>query len=566
MTPGPVSAAPAQIPDTARQHMVRMRDGIRLATDVYLPDGDGPFPAILVRLPYDKNSRYVFMEAVAARAVSAGYAFVAQDVRGKYRSEGLAFGPVNEPHDGYDTLSWIAGSEWSDGRVGMFGDSYYGYTQYAAASTSHPALRALVPRVTSTTIGIDDLVEGDGVRDIPWAAGATYLLQCWTGPYVNEIVPDYARRPLTAAFDDKFAELGERSFWYDSIIPHPMPGRVFPEGSPFDARPVPTLHCVGWWDNLATAHMRDFAAFAAVPGWAAVQYLCADSIDHESYHLDRVGDVAAGDHAEDDDVLDVMMERYLGPALAFFDVFVKGEGSADDIPRVRWHLAHEGYREAVSWPPPGATVTSLHLGGLAEMVTGRGTLSAHPPAGAERGAWLFDPDAPVPSPVASSWSYMLEYPDERATADRPDVAVFDSEPLTDDLDLAGPARLLARVASTAVTADVFVRVLDVDPDGAAHLVLRGQAEFTSPDETSLRSIELGHAGYRFRAGHRLRVQIASSDFPEYILNPGNGENRWLAADLERAEHTLTTDPANPVRLELTVLPPATPGASTRSLS
>lgn len=135
----------------------------------------------------------------------------------------------------------------------------------------------------------------------------------------------------------------------------------------------------------------------------------------------------------------------------------------------------------------------------------------------------------------------------------PDVAVFDTAPFPESLDLAGPAYLWVRVGSTAVTADVFVRVLDVSPDGSAHLVLRGQAEILAPDEGVLRRIELGHTGYRVRAGHRLRLQLASADFPEYVLNLGTGENRWLAEKLEPAVHTLVTDRDAPVRLDLTVL-------------
>lgn len=553
--PGPVNTQPAPVPESAQQHFVRMRDGIRLATDTYVPDGEGPFPAILVRLPYDKNSRYVFMDVVARRANAAGYVLVVQDVRGKYRSEGDALGPVNEAHDGYDTLSWITTNPWSDGRVGMFGDSYYGFTQYAAASTGHPALRALVPRVTTSRMAINDLVEGDGVIDIPWGTGAAYLLQCWTGPYVNERQPDWFRRPLIAAFEEQFAEIGERSFWFDQTIPHHVPIKVYPDGHPVNGRPVPIMHCIGWWDNLAIHHMRDYLTFAADAGWAHTQYLWVDSIDHENYHIDEAGHIAdGGDHDSDDAALELMMDKYISPAIRFFDVFVKGSASAAEFPRVQWHLAHDGYREDASWPPPTAESTSLYLADLHAMTAGGGSLNPAPPSAPERGSWTFDPENPLRSPADSSWSYLLEYPDERDVPERADVAIFDSAPLEENLDLAGPVDLWVRVGSVAATADVFARLIDVAPDGSAHLVVRGQAEFTAPDDETLRRVELGHAGYRFRAGHRLRLHIASSDFPEYVLNPGSGENRWTAVEFLAAEHSLTTDAASPARLDLTVLP------------
>lgn len=555
MTNWPSITESLPVPESAQQYFVRMRDGVRLATDVYLPAGEGVFPAILVRMPYDKNSRAMFMEVIARSATKAGYAFVVQDVRGKFRSEGEAFGPINETYDGYDTISWIAAAEWCDGKVGMFGDSYYGYTQFAAVSSGHPALRAIVPRVTSTTLANFDLIEGDGVTDIPWITGATYQRQCWSGRYLNGKEPDLSVRPLTAAYEATYGESEARSPWFDASVPHTNAGRVFPDGHPLQARPVPVLQCVGWWDNLALAHMRDVEAFAAVPRWAAVQYLWLDSIDHENLKIEDAGATGwAEDRDPDEAELDQMMEIYFEPALRFFDVFVKEAGSPQDIPRVRWHLAHDGYREDESWPPPGATTASFFLGNLDEMTSGAGTLSRTAPTGAGRGSLDFDPENPVTSLVSNSWAFLAEYPDEQATAERGDVAVFDLEKLDTDLDLAGPIYLWVRVASTAPTADIFARLLDVAPDGSAHLIVRGQAEFTSPDEESLRRVELGHTGYRMRAGHTLRLQLTTSDFPEYTLNPGTGANRWTATDFRSATHTLTTDAAIPARLDLTILP------------
>jgi putative CocE/NonD family hydrolase len=131
---------PAPIDPQAEQHLVGMRDGVRLATDVYLPEGRGPFDAVLVRLPYDKNGRYCFMPFIARHVVARGYAFVPQDVRGKFRSEGDTLAFVNEVPDAYDTIDWITRQSWSSGAVGMWGDSYYGFTQWAAVAARHPAL------------------------------------------------------------------------------------------------------------------------------------------------------------------------------------------------------------------------------------------------------------------------------------------------------------------------------------------------------------------------------------------------------------------------------------------
>ena len=151
---------PAPVDPIATQHMVPMRDGVELATDVYLPEGAGPFPAVLVRLPYDKNGRYCWMPFIARHFIARGYAFLPQDVRGKFRSGGDPLAFVNEVPDGYDTIEWITSQPWCNGDVGMWGDSYYGFTQWAAVASGHPALKAIVPRVT--IVDIDSLA---GRRD-----------------------------------------------------------------------------------------------------------------------------------------------------------------------------------------------------------------------------------------------------------------------------------------------------------------------------------------------------------------------------------------------------------------
>ena len=130
-----VSAEP--VPASATEYMVPMRDGVLIATDVYLPDGEGPWPSVLVRLPYDKDSRYVFFDRIAKVFTLRGYAVVVQDVRGKFRSGGETIGAVNEAADGYDSIDWVSNQPWCNGDVGMFGDSYYGFTQWAAISAAH---------------------------------------------------------------------------------------------------------------------------------------------------------------------------------------------------------------------------------------------------------------------------------------------------------------------------------------------------------------------------------------------------------------------------------------------
>ncbi|MFI0350238.1 CocE/NonD family hydrolase [Actinomadura sp. 9N407] len=557
------SATPQPVPGWADSHMVPMRDGVRLATDVYKPQDTGKpqdaaaLPAVLVRLPYDKNSRYVFMEEVGRRLVARGYALVVQDVRGKFRSEGEALGLVGEAWDGYDTIEWIVRQEWSGGRVGMFGDSYYGFTQWAAVSTSHPALRAIVPRVTAVDMASFTPVAHGSVLDPPWSGFAAYIAECWNGPWLHEPELDWTRTPLTEVFEEAFRRRGRRSSWYDRSIPEAKPVTVFPDGHPFDARPVPTLHVVGWHDNVLLHSMRDYLELTSRPGHAPMQYLYADSIDHENYHLSLVPIQEEDDHESDDAALGRMLDRYLDPAIDFFDAFLAETAPAETVPRVRWHLGHAGWRRAGCWPPEESAPYTLYLAGLtAAEGAGTGRLAPDPPAREESVSWDHDPGDLVPSAAENSFEFLRAYPDERDAGDRPDVLRFDTAAFGDGLDLAGPIDLHLRVDSTAPTADVYAKLYDVAPGGACHMISRGQGVLTEPGAAEPARIEMTHTGYRVRPGHRLRLHVAGSDYPEFAPNPGTRENPWTAEHRRGSRQTLRTSPDMACRLVLRALPGA----------
>lgn len=543
-----VAAQP--VPAHAQQYRVRMRDGVRLATDVY---GAGPAaaPAVLVRLPYDKNSRYVFFEKAAERFTARGYVMVVQDVRGKFRSEGRTLGWTGEVDDGYDTIDWITHQPWSDGVVGMFGDSYYGFTQWSAVSSQHPALRAIVPRVTSTNV-VPGVAAYGAVRRPAWLEGADYQAHHWVDNDSYEFEPDLTKRPLITAYEEAFAAIGKRSAGFDLIVGG-IELAAYNGPHPYDARAVPVLQCVGWFDNLGIAHMRDYTELAARPAWAAVQYLHADAIDHENYFLENAPVTPETDHMTDEAALERMLDAYTGPALDFFDVFLAGKAHPDTLPRVRWKLGHVGWRTATAWPPPEAIALDLHLC-APQNATGPlpgGALAELPPSAEESVTWRYDPDNLVPSAVTNTFMVLHDHPDERATADRDDVLVFTGPVRAEPLDLAGPVHAVLHAESTAPTFDLFVRLLDLAPDGTARLILRGCAQ---PDAPGAWQVELGHTGYRLRAGHRLVLLVTSSDFPNHVPNSGTTENPWLTAAPKAGLQTLRTGPAHPTRLRVTVLP------------
>ncbi|KRF21815.1 hypothetical protein ASG95_20490 [Phycicoccus sp. Soil803] len=530
-----------------------MRDRVRLATDVYLPQGatEG-LCAVLVRLPYDKNSRYVFMETIAGRLTDRGYAVVIQDVRGKYRSEGNPLGPTNEVNDGHDTIDWIVRQDWSNQRVGMFGDSYYGFTQWAAVASEHPALCAIVPRVTSVDLMANKPVEHGTVIDVPWLTELKYHAQCWAGPYVWTDEPDWEIAPITDIFEKYFATTGARSQWYDLMIPTSVPLPVFPAKDPFAARPVPTLHCVGWYDNLANYSMRDYVRFASQASTSPFHYLWVDSIDHENYHLTQVPVQPEDDHGVSDEALQRLMISYLDPAIDFLDIFLLRTAPLASVSKVQWHLGNVGWQTADQWPPKGAQQVDFYLTELSKAANEGGVLTRSHPADADSTQWAYDPDNLVRSTVTNSFAYLWENPDEREWVEHPDVLTFETPVLTEAIDLAGPVDLFVRVDSTAPTTDVYARLCVRHEDGRIMQISRGQGILRAPSRDDVVRIEVGHTGYRLQPGQRLHLQIASSDYPEFPPNSGTSESRWTAAQRKSSIQDLHTDDAQPARVRVTI--------------
>ena len=544
---------PAPLPDAAEQVSVPMRDGVRLATDIYLPRGDSPWPVVLVRSPYDKDSRYTFLPWLAPHFIGRGYAFVVQDVRGKFRSGGETLPFVHEVEDGHDTLDWISAQPWA-GPIGMFGESYYGFTQWAAVAGRHPALRAIVPRVTSA-----DLARwpGDGVEPL---YGAQWLAECWTGRLMHTWPIDWSRRPLAEVFDAGFESIGERSAGFDRVLRSPVGRDPFdPYGRgqhPFECLSVPVLHCVGWFDNLSPQHMTDYMRLVADTGLSDLQYLVADSIDHENYRFDDVPIPDELDHDTSDDALERMIPAYLGPALEFFDAFLAGSRDSASLPRVRWRPGGAEWRTSPSWPPPGSRERRLVLGDAAAAtrdVRGGSLGSSVPEASVAE--WTHDPADLVPSTVVDPFKFLLEYPDERAVEGRADVLTFTGEPLNDPIELAGPIRAQLQVASSGPSMDVHVKLVDVGPDGRALMLVRGQQKVaTHGGEPVAVTVDMAHMGYRLDRGHRLRLHVASSDFPLYVPHPGTEAAPWFATGTVTNRQLVFCGGADPSSVTITILP------------
>lgn len=523
--PNYVRQTPAPVSSLAREARVRTRDGVHLATDVYLPSGaETPGDTVLIRLPYDKSGEYTFIPMIAEYFMEHGYRVVAQDVRGKFRSEGEQRLFVNEVNDGYDTLEWITHQPWSNGRVAMWGDSYYGYTQWAAAASGHPALFAIAPRLTGTQLG--EPVHhrpSDLTRRVETAITNMYSLTHFFDNDTHLWELDWTKRNFAEQAEEFMAQRGQRSASYDQWVPNVVPLPRFPHGSAFAGRSVPALQTIGWWDNCGPLSWSDVAEIAQHPNWDAHHYLRVESIDHEGYQLlenpeDRVAERSL-------EQIRATLPRTLDPAIEFFDVFVRGNGHPRKIPPVCWNLAGtDEMRIDDAWPPTKSQGETL-------FAAANGTLSSIQPAEPQALEWVHNPQDLVPSSVPDAFSYLLYLPDEVPIGERDDVLVFTTGPVAADVELAGDVTATLHVQSTGPVMDVFVRVLDLAPDGTAIRVSRGQQQLVSATDAATLTIRLDPVGYLLRAGHRLRVHVSSSDYPEFLPQPGTGADPWTEGEV-----------------------------------
>ena len=354
----PFERIPSTTPDRSSCHrvvadvMIPMRDQVRLATDVYLPEGEGPFPTVLTRLPYGKTEPYCYMPTIGAFYSSKGYACVVQDVRGKWGSQGL-FDPnvgATEIHDGHDTLEWIAAQEWSNGRVGMWGESYYGFTTYAGAVSRHPALVAIA--AGDITLNRCSATFRNGCLQLN-------TVGMWA---ISMMAREYQDMSKIDAWHLPLAEMataaGIPSSYFDQVIANPTPSPFWRERSllaGYETIRIPVLHWDGWYDNYLGPMLADWRALADANAPNRHNHLLIGPWDHEA-SVDRVG------HAGLLPVPATTLAHRWDHFAAFFDHYLMGldNGFGDAGPVHYFTLGAVGARGR----PDGARRSRLTLDGL----------------------------------------------------------------------------------------------------------------------------------------------------------------------------------------------------------
>jgi len=605
--------------EVAKNTIVAMRDGVKLATDLYRPARggivvSGKFPALLTRTPYNKDDAGNEARTYAAK----GYIVVVQDVRGRYGSEGRWVPIREDPNDGFDTAQWIGQQPWFEGGIGTFGSSYGGATQHALAIANAPHVKAMIPRNAMSDFGLYG-VRHNGAFELRWL---NWVLTLGNATGTANALPAAKRAAGTdPAAAEALADIGNHVREYAHSLPlrpGTTPLKFAPdyeawlieamEHGDYDAfwknhgasvvdhlaeyKDVPVYHVTGWYDSWGTP-VANLNYPELTKAKKSLQRLIVGPWIHSSERLSYAGEA----QFTPDAALDL-------PAfhLRWFDKWLKGaDNGVDREPPVRIYVmgggdAHqtpEGrvfvgghWREEKEWPLARTAYTPYYL-------QAGGKLSAAKPAEEQPPmTYLFDPHNPVPTlggNVSSQGTLMFQgAADQRCRADfwlcngdtqplsaRNDVLVFQTEALTRDVEVTGRLVVKLWASSDALDTDFTAKLIDVYPPNGgfpagidlnvADSIVRaryrkgaGTAELLRPGIPYEFTIEMYPTSLLFQKGHRIRIDISSSNFPRFDVNPNTGEplndnRRWKVA-----ENSIYLDSKHPSRVILPVIPSGFP--------
>lgn len=541
---------------------VPMRDGVSLSIDIYRPEGQGPFPTLLLRTIYN-NQDASYLEW-ASRFVEAGYAVILQDCRGRFDSEGAWEPYIHEAEDGYDTQQWVGSQPWCDGNIGMFGVSYPAFTQTQSARLANPYLKALVP-IASREDMYGHVYENGSLSlhtslFLGVIAGKTvhrngFALANWDELYrklplisaLDDIVdvPFYRQTIEHSTFDwfwkrhavrGKYAEIEAPAYfmtgWYDSLLHEVIAqyeGWSTKAGS--DRAKSLTRIIVGPWTHYA---------FSSCELYGAIDHRGTGSIDFVSEHL-----------------------RWYDQRLRNIDTRI------DDEPSIRIFVMGDNvWRGEHEWPLKRTVYTKYYIGNStgANSLFGDGTLSAEFPVVSGLDRYDYDPEHPVPTLGGPIMHRAYAGPHDRRSVEcRDDVLVYTSDPLQSDLELTGPVTMTLYASSSARDTDFTATLVDVYPneqaihicEGVQRARMRQSTEHPTliePGRVYEYTINMWETSNVFKAGHRVRVEISSSNFPRFDRNLNTGNTPGMDAEMEIAKQTVLHGIEYPSYITLPVIP------------
>jgi uncharacterized protein len=547
---------------------VEMRDGTILRADIYRPDDNQKHPAILTRTPYNKQLM-ADNDIDLWRTVGAGFALVFQDIRGRYASEGKYFSGDKffsaEGPDGYDTVEWIAGQKWCDGNVGTAGGSYNGRLQWILAQENPPHLRAIAPWVTSSTptsqatfwygvisfimgassaitmgLGLAEKLENEG-KDA--SRMRQMLNQALRNP--EEI---YNYLPLSDIPLFNFA--GLHDIWLARGL-SAMPGIEDASRAVWDYQrvKVPCFQLSGWYEFNSRGAFHSFQNMRQNGGSILAregQHLLLGPWAHSQY-LGSLGDINSGALADSEG------SQLCEYNIAFYNKYLRGMDI--NLPAVRYFvMGRNTWQNAESWPLPQTRWRRFffHSHGQANSGKGDGILSCDEPASEPPDKYIYNPLQPVPT-VGGSWAYGNGYVagplDQYRIEQREDILCYTTPALKDDVEVSGPLELHLFAATSARDTDFTAKLVDVYPDGRSINVADGiiraryrksvfTPELVTPGDVIEYTIDLIATSQLFRNGHRIRVDITSSNFPAFDRNMNTGHSNGEDITGINAEQTI----------------------------
>ncbi len=564
-TPFP-SAAASEV-TVERNVKVTMRDGVILRADVYRPKQDGRFPTLLQRTPYDKANGTDF----GYRAAAQGYITIVEDVRGRYASEGDWTPFQNESSDGFDTVEWAAALPYSNGKVGMWGGSYVGATQMLAAIAHPPHLAGICPVVTASNYHRNWAYQGGAFEQ--------WFNESWTSGLAQDTLNRRTRRETNAMLGVWKLPLADYPLfnasnaapdlapYFQDWLAHPTFDDYWKRWSIEDHYAeitVPALHIAAWYDIFQGGSLRNYdglKAHAGTPEARAGQHLLVMVGGHAGGGR-KIGDVDFGAPAAEYSESDVTLEWY--------DFLFKGAQNRFAGKPVRiFVMGANQWRDEDEWPLARAHATQyfLHSTSSANSVRGDGSLSAKPPGSSEPvDHYTYDPVNPVPTiggPLCCDATHLPAGPrDQRPAESRDDVLVYSTPAFTKDVEVSGPVTLQLYAKSSAVDTDFTAKLVDVWPDGFAQNltegILRaryradseGAPELLNPGQVYKLTIDMWSTSNVFKPGHRLRLEISSSNFPRFDRNLNTGGKAEFETHGVSVTNTILHDREHPSALVL----------------
>jgi len=568
----PLAAAAAEHYDVTVERNVaaKMRDGVTLRADIYRPKAEGKFPVLLVRTPYDKTGSMGF----GLRAAARGYAVIAQDVRGRFESEGEWYPFKNESQDGYDTVEWAAALPYSNGKVGMFGGSYVGATQFLAAIAKPPHLSGICPNVTASNYHDGWTYQGGAFEqwfNESWATGLaknTMRRRLEAGGNAigwTKILPLRGYPVLEAPESEGLAP------YFTDWLAHPNYDDYWKQWSIEDHYAqvqVPVLSFAAWYDIFLGGSLKNFVRLKTEAGTEAAkrgQRLAVTVGGHAGQSsTGKVGAVEFGNKLPAD--LDEITLRW-------YDWLLKGEanGVEKEKPVKIFVMGKNEWRDEDDWPLARAKNTRyfLHSSGAANGLGGNGSLSTVAPADEKPDQYVYDPNDAVPTiggPLCcGALPTGIGPEDQRPAEARSDVLVYTTPAFAKDTEVTGPVSLDLYVSSSAVDTDFTGMLVDVWPNGFAQNLTSGilrlryrnsqeKPELANPGETYHIGVDLWSTSNVFLAGHKLRLEVSSSNFPRFDRNLNTGEEQARATRMIKATNVIYHDKAHPSALVVPVVP------------